>query len=150
MTPLSPHFTLEELTFSAEAVRHGLANTPNAEQVSNLTRLATTLLEPARLILGCPIFINSGFRTPEVNRLVGSTAPHSAHLDGCAADMRFGGGVDLRNAFDALRTNLKGYDQIIIEAGSWVHVSVPLLPAIARGEQLIGIGGPGRWSYMNA
>lgn len=150
MTQLSPHFTLEELVFSNIAVRRGIDNTPNAVQVANLTRLCTTQLEAAREIVGAPIHIDSGFRCPHLNLLVGSTAKHSAHLDGRAADIRFPPGFDLRNAFDALRTNLKGFDKIIIECGEWIHIGIVDALEQPRGDQLIAFGRPGAWTYQQA
>lgn len=150
MTPLSQHFTLEELTFSSIALRHDIDNTPNAVQVANLTRLALTLLEPARAIIGAPMTIDSGFRVPALNLLVGSTSKHSEHLDGLAADCIFPPSFDLRNIFDALRTNLTGYDQIIIECGAWIHIAAPEANTQPRGDQLIATGRPGAWSYQLA
>ncbi|MFM2290168.1 MAG: hypothetical protein RL684_3311 [Pseudomonadota bacterium] len=146
---LSEHFTLEELTYSAIAMRHGLDNTPNAVQIANLERLCVTLLEPARLILGVPMHINSGFRAEMVNILVGSTAKHSAHLDGRAVDI-VPIGAALRNCFDSLRTNLKGYDQLIIECNAWIHLSIPDALEQPRGEALIAWGAPGNWKYAAA
>lgn len=148
-THLSPNFTLEELTFSEIAARRGIDNTPNAVQVANLTRLCVTLLEPARAILGVPIHINSGFRSPQVNLIVGSTAKHSAHLDGRAADI-VPVGVDLRRAFDALRTNLTGWDKAILECNAWIHLAVADALDKPRGEALLASGSPGNWTYYPA
>ena len=49
---LTPNFSLDELTFSSTALRHGLDNTPDDAQVAALHRLCETLLEPARALLG--------------------------------------------------------------------------------------------------
>ena len=48
---LSAHFSLEELTASEVAARAGIDNTPSAEAVRNLARLAEGL-ELVRLALG--------------------------------------------------------------------------------------------------
>lgn len=149
MTPLSPNFTLEELTFSDIAARRGIVNLPNPEQLANLTRLSVILLEPIRELLGVPIRINSGFRCPQLNYLVGSTAKHSAHLDGRAADF-VPLGAPLRNAFDAIRTNIKGFDQLIIECNAWIHVAVADHLEKPRGEALVAWGAPGNWKYNPA
>jgi uncharacterized protein YcbK (DUF882 family) len=61
-------------------------NTPNSLRINNLQRLAE-FLEKVRELLGKPILIDSGFRSPEVNHAVGSTSV-SQHLRGCAADFR--------------------------------------------------------------
>lgn len=145
---LSEHFTLEELTYSEQALRKGLNNKPTDEAMVNLSRVANLLLEPARDILGCPIHINSGYRSIKVNAAVGG-AKNSSHLMGLAADI-VPIGLDLTNAFNALRTNLKGWDQIIIECGRWIHVSLPHPGDDPRGEALIAFGKPGDWRYAPA
>ena len=84
---LSEHFTLRELT----KTKTGIENVPNEEQVNNLKRLCRWLEELRRRWNGLygdgddPIIINSGFRSPDVNKTVGG-APLSNHLTGCAVD----------------------------------------------------------------
>ena len=141
---LSPHFSYEELTFSQVASRFGYNNTPDAECLSNLTRLAAKL-EEARDILGVPIHVDSGYRSLLVNHVVGG-ATGSAHMAGRAADI-VPQGIDLRNAFDALRTNLKGFDQIIIECSAWIHLAIAATYEMPRGEALAASGRPGSWVY---
>jgi zinc D-Ala-D-Ala carboxypeptidase len=143
---LSTHFTLEELTFSERALRLGIDNTPPKSAIENLQRLCLIVLEPARQILGVPIHINSGYRSAEVNQAVGSTAPHSQHLDGCAADW-VPVGLPLRTAFAVLRAELRGWDQMILECNAWIHVSIPRLGLLARGEAKLASGVPGHWIY---
>lgn len=53
----------------------------------NLQYGVATILQPLRDALGCPIIINSGYRCPQVNKLVGGVA-NSQHMSGCAADIR--------------------------------------------------------------
>lgn len=142
---LSPHFTLQELTFSEVALRKGIDNTPTDAIFNNLARLCALALEPARLILGVPLHINSGYRSPRINALVGG-AINSAHMRGLAADI-VPMGPALRNCFDALRTNLRGWDQLIIEAGTWIHVSIADMNEVPREEALIAVGSPGNWKY---
>ena len=144
---LSPHFTLEELTFSAAALRKGLSNAPDAGQVSNLMRLTNGLLEDVRAILGVPLHIDSGFRSPAVNSLIGG-APTSAHMEGRAADI-IPVGAKLENCFNALRTNLKNYDQIIIECNAWIHVAIPKMGVEPRLMAMTAWGAPGNWRYVN-
>lgn len=67
---LTPHFTLEELTHSATALRLGIDNTPAAEIVENLRVLAGGL-ETAREILGgLSIRVNSGYRCEALERIL--------------------------------------------------------------------------------
>ena len=123
MTQLSKHFTLEELTFSETAIRHGLDNTPNEAAIENLKRLCALILEPVRDIVHKPVQVTSGYRSQKVNNAVGSH-PHSQHTLGCAADIKVQGVTP-----DVLIKAIIGaglpYDQVIREFDSWVHVSVP-------------------------
>jgi uncharacterized protein YcbK (DUF882 family) len=86
-TQITKNFTLEEMTHSNTAVANGIKNIPNKEQIGNLETLAIKLLQPLRDIYGKPMAINSGFRNPQVNKLVGGVAT-SHHLVGKAADIR--------------------------------------------------------------
>ena len=146
MNQLSPHFTMAEMIFSEIALRKGLDNVPDQAITSNLVLLCTNILEPIRNILGVPIHINSGYRSVKVNKEVGSTAVHSAHIDGRAADF-VPVGVSLLDAFSNLRSRLQGWDQLIIECNSWIHVSIPRAGEKPRREALIASGGPGKWAY---
>lgn len=124
---LSPHFSLDELTHSDLASRKGWDNTPNDQEVANLKRLAN-FLEAVRTILGKPIFINSGFRSKQVNDGVGSK-DSSQHRLGCAADIRVQG-MTPRQVVEAIRDSGLAVDQCIMEfvtpqGGGWTHVSVP-------------------------
>lgn len=147
---LSPNFTLEELTRSQAALRLGIPNVPNAAQLDNLRRLCHSLLEPARQFAAVAFHVNSGFRCEQVNAAVGSTAKHSAHLDGRAADI-IPVGADLRITFDRLRQNpALPIDQIILECNAWIHLAVAPEGMQPRREALLASGGPGAWSYVPA
>ena len=80
---LTPHFTLGELI----KTKTGIENVPNEEQVKNLKRLCQWLEKLRKRwndLYGegdDPIIINSGFRSPEVNKAVGG-ATLSNHLTG--------------------------------------------------------------------
>lgn len=119
-TRLSRHFTLEELTFSQTAIRKGIDNTPSLEKVAHLTRLACCM-EQVRALLGGPIRITSGYRSPALNAAVGG-AKTSAHMAGYAADFvcpSFGSPLEIVKAIAA--SSIK-FDQCIQE-GTWVHIS---------------------------
>lgn len=119
---LSPNFTLEELTASQTAERRGLDNTPNATAIANLTRLAA-LLEQVRAVIGKPIIVTSGYRSPEVNLAIGSTNK-SQHPLGCAADFKVSGLTPKQVVEACIKADIP-YHQIIEEFGSWTHISVP-------------------------
>ncbi len=82
-TRLSNHFLLGEFLNIGKYPD----NKPSLQDVVNLVYGCRLLLEPAREAIGCPIIINSGFRNPRVNALVGGVAG-SQHLQGQAADIR--------------------------------------------------------------
>jgi len=121
---LSPNFTMAELTYSDTAIAHGIDNTPDAAIIANLTLLAG-VLERIRTICGNhPIAVSSGYRCPEVNKLVGG-ASSSAHLYGLAADIEIPGFGSPRDVCQAIEPHLKklGIDQLIYE-GTWTHVGL--------------------------
>lgn len=121
MTQLSEHFTLEEMTASDVAIRKGIDNTPTPEIVANLTELAG-FLEQVRELLGCPMHINSGYRSPKVNAAVGGSST-SAHMTGQAADFvapDFGTPQQIAHHIAASEIP---FDQLIYE-GTWVHFGI--------------------------
>lgn len=119
MTRLSPHFTLEELTFSQTAQRKAIDNTPSLEVVAHLTTLANGL-EDVRELLGQPIHVTSGYRCPSLNAAIGG-AKHSAHMAGYAADFVCSGFTPVQIVKAIARSGIS-FDQCIQE-GTWVHIS---------------------------
>jgi len=132
---LSAHFSLEELTASEVAARAGIDNTPSAEVVRNLARLAEGL-ELVRLALGSkPVHITSGYRSARLNQMVGGSK-NSMHIQGLAADIlcpAFGPPLEVCRAI--ARSGI-GTDQIIHEFGAWCHVAFPHPGQIGRNELL--------------
>jgi len=128
---ISEHFTLQELTVSELAARNGWDNTPSANELENLKRLAD-LLEKVRALLGKPIVINSAYRSKQVNDAVGSK-DSSQHRIGCAADIRVVGMTPDEVCRAIIASDIQ-YDQIIREfydpekGGGWTHISVPNKP----------------------
>jgi uncharacterized protein YcbK (DUF882 family) len=119
---LTEHFTLEELTFSQTAARHGIRNEPSPEVVKNLHKLAS-YLEAVREELGVPIRITSGYRSPELNALIPGSSSTSAHTKGLAADINVSSIAPRRLARMIADLQL-GFDQIILEYDTWVHVGL--------------------------
>jgi hypothetical protein len=120
---LTPHFTLEELTASETAERNGWDNSPNDQELANLTRLADFLEQVKVVLNGKPIIISSGLRTKKVNDAVGSRDT-SQHRIGCAADFRVPG-MTPDQVVKAIVASGIGYDQVIREFDRWTHISVP-------------------------
>lgn len=115
------YFTIEELTHSDTAERCGLKNEPGAKEIANLRRLAETVLDTARERFGAPIYVNSGYRSAEVNRLVGG-AKRSCHLQGRAADLDTRCGRN-RELFAVLRA-LPHVELLWEQGGRWIHVAL--------------------------
>ena len=95
---LSNHFTLAEFCNFTKYPD----NIPTIQQIANMVYGCRQLLEPARQAIGCPIIINSGFRNPRVDALVGGVK-NSQHL------------VDFLRTQDLT-------DQLLTGPG-WLHIS---------------------------
>ena len=130
---LSEHFTLEELTHTDHREFY---NTPNADQINNLQRVAELLEQVKKVLGGKPVMVNSGFRSLQVNAAVGSK-PTSQHCLGCAADIRVPG-MTPDEVVRAIRESDIQYDQLIREFDSWTHISVPnTIKDTSRNQALI-------------
>lgn len=118
---LSEHFTLEEATYSETAVRLGINNQPNEQQLANMKHAAAEL-EKIRALLGKPMHINSWLRLPDVNVAVGGSKI-SSHMDGWAIDFTcagFGSPLEVCKAIE--KSGIK-FDQMIHEFARWTHIS---------------------------
>ena len=114
-TRLSPHFRLGEFLNLSKYPD----NKPTMQHVANLTYGCLMLLEPARQVVG-PILINSGYRNPRVNSLVGGVKS-SQHLQGQAADIRPKDPSQFLNLVSFLKTH-DLTDQLLTGSG-WLHIS---------------------------
>ena len=113
---LTPHFSLAELTVTNQKID----NTPSKEVIEVL-RTTAFYMEKVREILGnVAITINSGYRSPDVNRAVGGTS-NSSHTHGYAVDFTAYGHTPLTISNILSKSNLK-FDQLIYEK-TWVHIS---------------------------
>lgn len=125
-TPVTMHFTIEELCASDTAKAKGISNKPNMQQMINLVYLAAYVLEPLRVAMGESIKISSGFRSEALNKAVGG-AFNSQHKKGQAADLCIDGNIEKgKRWFNYIRQHLP-FDQLIWEHDKngtyWVHVS---------------------------
>jgi hypothetical protein len=117
MTHLSAHFTLAELTVTDTDED----NTPSSIA---LKRLATTArhMEAVRALLKKPIIVNSGYRSPALNKAVGGS-PTSAHALGYAVDFVCSDFGDPMAICRAIAASDIAFDQLILERNLWVHIS---------------------------
>lgn len=119
---LTNNFTLEEFTFSQEAQRKGLDNTPVKGILSKLINTAESMELVRNLLYGAPIIISSGYRSPEVNSAIGGSKS-SQHMRGEAVDFtcpKFGTPEQIVRM---IKNSVLDYDQLILEFNSWVHIS---------------------------
>jgi Peptidase M15 len=134
---LSEHFTLQEATTSDTAARKGINNSSPPKEVKEVLYRTATRLEKVRLILKSPIHINSWYRCPELNSLLGSKST-SQHILGEAVDFicpQYGSPVEVCKAI-IKETGLIRFDQLILEH-TWIHISWKYDPNIPqRGEVL--------------
>ena len=119
---LSKHLSRAEFERSDAATNYGINNSMNSGQLAKAMALAINCFEPIREHLGKPIRVNSGYRSPAVNKRIGG-ALTSQHSLGEAIDL------DLhdRDLFEWIIDNVV-FDQLIYEAGNdaeadWFHIS---------------------------
>ena len=136
---LSEHFTLGEFTRSNSHPE--IYNIPSHEAIANMKRLCgwlEVLRERAREASpgpskgrGVPIIINSGYRSPQLNKKIGGAA-NSNHLTGCAVDIRTSG-MEQAICYAAILINYAkesqhDFDELLIEKNRygavWVHFAV--------------------------
>ena len=118
---LSAHVTLKEFQASGLATLRNLNNEMSESQIASAKLLCENVFEPLRLYLNTPIKISSGFRSVQLNKMIGGSAT-SQHTKGEAMDLQINA-----KGFNFIKDKLM-FDQLIWEFGndeqpSWVHVS---------------------------
>ena len=123
---LSRNFTLQELIKSDTAIRKGIDNNPNADQIEKLKRLCENVLQPVRDHFG-RVKVTSGYRSPELCLAIGSSI-NSQHAKAEAVDFECVG-VDNAEVADWVNQNIRT-DQLILEYytpgepnSGWIHAS---------------------------
>tara|TARA_Y100001951_G_scaffold103577_1_gene112763 strand:- start:1238 stop:1693 length:456 start_codon:yes stop_codon:yes gene_type:complete len=124
---ISKHISYKEGTHSVTAIRLGIENTPNNEQLNNMELISEKIFEPLRQWVGGPIKINSFFRCPDLNKAIGGSSK-SQHCHGQAMDIddNYGKATNAE-MYHWIKKNLD-FDQMIWEFGdddnpAWVHIS---------------------------
>jgi len=126
---LSKNLSLKECLRSDTAKRLGVTNQPHEDWViENLRAVAEHVFQPVRDGIGVPVFVSSGYRSPELNKAIGGSV-RSQHMEGRALDLDADvlGGTSNCDIFNYIKNNLE-FDQLIWEFGDdsnpdWVHVS---------------------------
>lgn len=119
---LSKHVTVDEFVNSPTATNRGINQTMDSTTTQKAKDLCENVFEPIRAYLGLPIRINSGYRSPALNRAVGG-ATSSQHVKGEAMDLD----LQDRELFEWIIDNID-FDQLIYEFGNdqfagWFHIS---------------------------
>ena len=145
---LSRNFTLQELIKSDTAIRKGIDNNPNADQIEKLKALCENILQPVRDHFG-RVKVTSGYRSPELCSAIGSSV-NSQHAKAEAADFECIG-VDNAELADWINQNLP-YDQLICEFytpgepnSGWIHCSY--IPDQPRASYLWAYKFEGKTKY---
>ena len=126
---LSKNFSLKELTYSQTAIRNGISNLPNDEQLVNLTALCQRILQPIRDKYGV-VSVSSGLRAEALNALIGGSKT-SDHCYGRAADFEVKSeeisnlelAKYIQDALEFKQLILEFYDKEEGPNSGWVHCS---------------------------
>lgn len=128
MENISNNITWAEATKSNTAIKRGIDNSPDEEQLARMKKLAENIFQPLREHFGVSIGISSFFRSAELNQAIGG-AKSSQHMTGEAMDIDADiyGKLTNKVIFDWIVENVD-FDTIIWEFGNndepaWVHVS---------------------------
>jgi hypothetical protein len=103
-----------------------LDNTPDAAVLGAIRNFLAPGMQEVRDLIGAPIHISSGYRSPMVNAAVGGSRS-SQHTQGLACDFTapfFGTPLQICRAIVASKLT---FDQLIQEGG-WVHISFSAKP----------------------
>ncbi len=142
---ITENFWLHEFLRSQTAARHGIHMSPRAAICMNIERLCKTVLQPLRDDVGATIFISSGYRPYELNRLIGGSES-SEHMNGNAADFVVAG-MTCYDVCQRIRELGLEFDQLIHEFGDWIHVG--LRDGELRGQELTAYRDQGQTRYVN-
>lgn len=153
---ITQNFTLAELTRSQKANKLKIHNHPNEIALSNLTIATKALWQPVRDILGVPMIITSGYRSPTLNRAIGGSTT-SAHCHGLAIDFiapKFGNTRKIARYLVAqLHERGIKFDQLILEfpdsPNSWIHLGYKHPNGQQRGQVLTAVKRGGRTVYLS-
>lgn len=141
---LSKYITLAEATKSQTAIRKGLDNQPDAEQLENMKHVAVNVFDKVREKVGAALDPSSFFRSKALNAAIGGSSATSQHMKGEAIDIdcdTFGNGTNIE-VFEFILNSLE-FDQLILEypdkdgKPSWVHVSLVRPPKKNRRQVLV-------------
>ena len=120
---MTPHFSLEEFTASDTAARLNIDNRL-PDELREAAHQTLEMMERIRFHIEAPITITSGYRCEALNKAVGSK-PGSDHTLAFAVDFKAPRAGTPFQIAASLAPVIKiiGIGQLILEFGTWVHVS---------------------------
>lgn len=149
---ISNYTTIEQATKSETAIRKGIDNTPNQEQLEAMRLLCEKVYDPLCKTIGRALPYTSFFRSVKLNKAIGGSST-SQHCKGEAIDIDCDGtAIDNKTIFELIKAEFE-YDQLINEFPdakgnpSWVHVSFSKNGN--RGIVLKAIKENGKTKYVN-
>ena len=122
---LTEHFTFEELTYTSHKDILE-ANRESAKAFMKQLKYIAGTSEEIRAVLGVPLRVTSGFRSSQLNKLVGGS-PTSGHTKGLCADV-IPLGVDVVEAQKKIIANkdkcpsLKKCILEMVKGSEWLHI----------------------------
>lgn len=141
---ISKYLTLEEAIKSPTALRLGIDNTPNEQEIGRMKYVAVNLFDKVREYIKGPLGATSFFRCQELNDAVRGSSKTSQHRSGEAVDID----AEVYNVstnveiFYFIKEHLD-FDQLILEYPNkdgdcaWVHASLVMPPKKNRKEVLV-------------
>lgn len=149
---ISNYTTIEQATKSETAIRKGIDNTPNQEQLEAMRLLCEKVYDPLCKTIGRALPYTSFFRSVKLNKAIGGSST-SQHCKGEAIDIDCDGtAIDNKTIFELIKAEFE-YDQLINEFPdakgnpAWVHVSFSKNGN--RGIVLKAIKENGKTKYVN-
>lgn len=127
MKNISKYITYQEAITSQTAIRRGIRNVPNQQQLEAMQHVALNVFDKVREHFKKPIRVSSFFRNIATNKAVGGSRT-SQHMTGEAIDIQATKGFTNAQIFNFIKEYLE-FDQLIWEFGTednpaWVHVSL--------------------------
>lgn len=118
------YFTFGEFERSDTATRYAIDNAIPDAAKRNIAALVDKVLDPLREAWGKPITVTSGYRCPQINRMVKGVAT-SMHLTGQAADITTGNMIDNRKLYQLAQDLKLPYFELIGKkyGFGWLHIS---------------------------
>lgn len=120
---LTEHFSYWEMIRSGTALSYKIPNIPNDAEKQNLIKLCQHL-EQIRAYLKIPLIVNVGFRSVEINKLIGGSAT-SSHIYGCAVDIKLAASMYKDILIGTKEGKIDPLDQIIIyQKQRFIHIGI--------------------------